>query len=471
MPTKAIHSFPSGFLWGTASAAHQNEGDNDNDWSRWERQPGHVWNDLPSGTACEWWAGRYEEDFDRAAAMHNNSLRFSVEWSRIEPRPGQFDEAAIDRYREMLRALRERGLTPMVTLHHFTNPLWFADQGEWRHPDAPALFARYVEYTVARLKGYCSLWCTINEPMVYATQGYSFGSWPPGTQSRAGVTQVAIQLVKAHARAYHAIKALQPESQVGYATHHLGLEPAAPRWLNRQAARLVDHFFNQMFLLALRDGVLSPGGRAIPIPEAKGTLDWIGLQYYQVFKVGFTPFSPASFFLRQSIPTEGLIGPPPWGGVRPEAIFDHLKWLDKTLNHLPIYITECGVPDPDDKLRPEYLIKTVRAVWKAVNFNFPIKGLFFWTLVDNFEWDKGYNPAFNFGLYHLDRATQIRTPRKSAELFAAISKHNGLSSEMVEKYAPHLLETYFPGEQGADHVTLSAPPPYVLSDSKRSTKG
>lgn len=468
MPGRGFFQFPRGFLWGTATAAHQNEGDNQNDWSRWERQPGHAWHDQPSGRACEWWAGRYEEDFDRAAAMNNNSLRLSVEWSRIEPTPGNYDSAAIDRYRTMLLALRARGMTPMVTLHHFTNPLWVADSGEWRNPEIVGQFARYATYVVDALKDLCTLWCTINEPMVYATQGYSFGSWPPGTKSRVGVTEVAITMIKAHAAAYHAIKAVQPDAQVGFATHHLGLEPAAPAWFNRGAARLVENYFNRAFILALRDGVVNMGGsRPVNIPQAKGTLDWIGLQYYQVFKVRFDPLSPASFFLKQSIPTDRPVGPKPWGGIAPDAIFDHIRWLDKTLNHTPIYITECGVPDHDDAIRPDYLVRTTRAVWRAVNFNFPVRGLYVWTLVDNFEWDKGYDPAFNFGLYQTNFETQERTPRRSAELYARICKENGLSSETVERFTPGLMETIFPGDPGADQVKLRPPQPVA---DKRATK-
>jgi beta-glucosidase len=469
MPASGIFQFPRGFLWGTATAAHQNEGDNNNDWARWERQPGHAWHDIPSGRAVEWWVGRYAEDFDRAVAMNNNALRLSVEWSRIEPEKGRFDDAAIDRYREMLQALRERNLTPMVTLHHFTNPLWVADAGEWRNPEIAQLFSRYARYVVEKLKDLCKLWCTINEPMVYATQGYSFGSWPPGLQSRAGVTEVAVNMIRAHAAAYHAIKGVQPDSQVGYASHHVGLEPTAPRWLNRYAAQLVDNYFNKAFALALQDGVVRMAGKPISVPQARGTLDWFGLQYYQVFKVGFSPFAPASFFLRQTIPKDRLVGPPPWGGIYPEGIFEHLKWFDKALRHTPMYITECGVPDPDDTIRPEYLIKTIRAVWRAVNFNFPVRGLFFWTLTDNFEWDKGYNPAFNFGLYKTNFETQERTPRQSAELFTAICKDNGLSSTTVEKYAPQLLEQLFPGAPGAAQVTLK-PPVGVSEKEKRATK-
>jgi len=134
--------FPAGFRWGTATSAHQVEGDNvRNDWWAWEQQPGRILNGDRSGSACRWWT-RAEEDFDRAAALGQNAHRLSIEWSRIQPEPGRWDEAALERYREMLRGLRLRGIEPMVTLLHFTVPLWFAERGGWTRDDAPASVAR-----------------------------------------------------------------------------------------------------------------------------------------------------------------------------------------------------------------------------------------------------------------------------------------------------------------------------------------
>ena len=457
MIDSTLHQFPPGFLWGTATAAHHVEGGQRNDWSRWEAVPGHIHRDQKAGDACQWWEGRYAEDFDRAAELHNNALRLSIEWSRIEPDAGRFDAAALDQYRTMLKALHARGLKPMVTLHHFTNPLWFADSGGWANPAAVGYFGRYVRYAVERLRDLCDLWCTLNEPLVYATQGYSFGVWPPGMRDRAALASVIVNLARAHAAAYHAIKEVQPAAQVGFTTHVIGLSPAPPALLNRAAVSVVDRSFNRAFPLALRNGVLRlPGSRAVQIPEARGTLDWIGLQYYQWFEVGFDLRAPQSFFLNQRPPRAGLVGPAPWGGIRPEAIFDQIKWLDRALNHTPIYITECGVPDPTDALRQEYLVQTVRAVWRAANFNFPVRGLFVWSLVDNFEWDKGYDPRFSFGLYAVDFKTQVRTARRSASLYAEISEQNGLSAAMVARYTPHLSETLFPGKSKQQIVRSSS---------------
>src|SRR5512137_2818760 len=177
MPSATFH-FPRGFLWGTATAAHQVEGNNtNNNWWKWE-QDGHTQD--KSGLACDWWGGRWKEDFDRAAEAGQNAHRLSVEWSRIQPAPDRWDEDALERYRAMLQGLRDRGMTAMVTLHHFTDPLWLAEKGGWENSLVVPLFLKFVRKTVEALKEYCSLWCTINEPNVYVGLGYVTGSMPPG---------------------------------------------------------------------------------------------------------------------------------------------------------------------------------------------------------------------------------------------------------------------------------------------------
>ena len=200
----ATHYFPKNFKWGSATAAHQVEGDNtNNQWWQWEQQAGRIQNNDKSGPACDWWRNA-EADFDRMADMGLNAHRLSVEWSRIEPSEGRFDNAALDRYRAMLLALRKRGIEPMVTLHHFTNPLWFEQRGGWTQRDASVrLFARYVERVAKALGELCDLWCTINEPNVYALLGWVQGAHPPG---RTGDFDTAFEVLRnlllAHAAAY-----------------------------------------------------------------------------------------------------------------------------------------------------------------------------------------------------------------------------------------------------------------------------
>ncbi len=207
--------FPPGFLWGTASSSHQHEGQNtNNQWWAWEQQPGRIWHGDVSGDACGWW-NELEPDLDRAAGLGLNAHRLSLEWSRIEPRDGVFDESAIRRYREMLEALRRRRLTPMVTLHHFTNPLWLEARGAWLDPRTPERFARYVAYAVGKLGDLCQLWCTGNEPTVYAGMGYLEGLWPPGATSLLLTRKILEALLRGHAAAATAIHQAGPAHRVG----------------------------------------------------------------------------------------------------------------------------------------------------------------------------------------------------------------------------------------------------------------
>jgi len=445
--------FPAGFLWGAATAAHQVEGNNtNNNWHAWE-EAGRVFRQQRSGLACDWWGGRYVEDFDRAAALGHNAHRFSIEWSRIEPERARFDGAAMDHYVRMVAALRERGMEPLITLHHFSNPLWIENDGGWTNPETIRRFERFVRTVVEELAPGVRLWCTINEPMIYATQGYLFGHFPPGRRSLRETYTVAENLLRAHARAYNAIKEIDPAAQVGLAKHQISLKPGFPALVNRRARRIVWDFFNAAFVDALQTGTLALPRRTAEVPEAAGTFDWIGLNYYYRFLIRFHLLYPQRLFLHQSRPRDGIHGPESVGEIWPEGLFEHIKWLgDRTGK--PIYITESGLPDPDDAIRPLFLVRALRSVWQAINFNYPVKGYFFWTLVDNFEWSEGYDPRFRFGLFGCDPETQARTRRPSADLYGEICAANALTADMVRRYVPDHAEELFPGVDVLPEVTL-----------------
>ena len=175
--------FPSGFLWGVSTAAHQCEGGNrNNQWFSWEAA-GRTRSGDRSGLACDWWHNA-ERDFDIARELNLNALRLSVEWSRIEPRPGEWDETALQRYRQMLNGLHERGLRPFVCLHHFTNPLWFENTGAFLRSESVDRFERFARKVVESLGDLCSDWVTFNEPNVYSVLGYQLGEFPPGRKGR-----------------------------------------------------------------------------------------------------------------------------------------------------------------------------------------------------------------------------------------------------------------------------------------------
>jgi beta-glucosidase len=440
--TSASFHFPKGFLWGTATAAHQVEGGNtNNNWYKWE-QEGHSAH--KSGLACDWWGGRWKEDFDRAAETGQNAHRLSVEWSRIQPAPDRWDEEALDHYRHMLRGLRERGMTPMVTLHHFTDPLWLAELGGWETEAVVPLFEKFVRKVVEALKEYCSLWCTINEPNVYAVGGYLSDTFPPGKKNLRLAMSVLANMARGHAAAYRAIHALQPEARVGYAWHYRPMVPARP-WspLDRLVRNIQYNGLNITFPSAVSTGVMrTPIGRT-RIPEAKGTQDFLGINYYSVDTVAFDLRKPDELFGRRFYPKDADLSDSGFNANTPEGLFDTLKWAVHLYPDLPLIVTENGIECADDHIRPRYLAQHIHQMWRGVNFNWPIKGYFHWSLVDNFEWERGWTQRF--GLWGLDVETQARIRRPSVDLYAAICKENGLTSGMVEKYCPEVYGKLFPG--------------------------
>jgi beta-glucosidase len=441
MPTATFH-FPKGFLWGTATASHQVEGGNtNNNWYSWE-QTGHTAH--KSGKASDWWSGRWKEDFDRAAEAGQNTHRLSVEWSRIQPTPDLWDDEALDQYRTMLRGLCDRNIMPMVTLHHFTDPLWLGEMGGWETDAIIPLFENFTHKVVNALKEYCSLWCTINEPNVYALEGYVRANFPPGKTDFKKSVLVQANMVRAHAAAYRIIHEIQPEARVGYALHFRPQEPAHP-WspLDRLMSKIKFEGINMAFPSAISSGVLrSPLGKIL-IPEAKGTQDYFGLNYYSVDTVAFDLRKRSELFSRSFYPEGSDLADAGMNSNTPEGLFGSLKWVVKTYPSLPILVTENGIEDSTDRIRPRYLAQHVHAMWRAVNFNWPVRGYFHWSLVDNFEWERGWTQRF--GLWGIDIETQQRYKRPSADLYSAICKENGLSSDMVNQFCPEVFSKLFPG--------------------------
>ncbi|HPS42602.1 MAG TPA: family 1 glycosylhydrolase [Anaerolineaceae bacterium] len=439
---EATYLFPRGFLWGTATAAHQVEGGNtNNNWSCWEETPGKIIHGQRSGEACGWWSGRWQEDFQRAKDSGQNAHRLSIEWSRIQPTADTWDDAALDKYADMLRWLVNHDMTPMVTLHHFTDPLWLADRGGWENPETPALFAAFVRHVLPALKDYTNLWVTLNEPNVYVMNGWVSGEFPPGKQNLGLAINVMTNLIRGHVAAYKVIHELQPEAQVGIATNYRSLAPAHP-WslLDKLPVRLSDQVFNRAFNDALKTSKLNLVFKKVNIPEAAGTQDFIGLNYYTRDMVAFDLFKPGQMFGRRFYPKDAQLSSTGFIANVPRGMWDGLKWAHSY--HLPIIITENGVEDNDDTLRPRYTLEHIHQVWRATNFNWRVKGYFHWSLVDNFEWERGWTQRF--GLWGLDVETGARIRRKSVDVYESICKENGISSKMVAEYAPECFDELFP---------------------------
>jgi beta-glucosidase len=438
--TKATFYFPKNFRWGTTTAAHQVEGGNTfNDWWRWE-QEGHIKDGSSSEVACDWWQNA-EADLDRMAALGQNAHRLSVEWSRVEPHEGQWDGAAIDRYRELLTGLRDRGIEPMVTLHHFSTPQWFTDQGGWENADlALSRFPRYAEKVAGALGDLADLWCTFNEPNNHVLMGWLWGQWPPGRSDFGLAMEVMHTLLKCHAATYHLIHELSPTSRVGLASHFVIFDPADPdSWLDRQAAGWQDTMFNQATLSALSRGRLPWRTRRPFIHGVKGTFDWIGMNYYYRRRVAFDSRRGNALFGRMVVPEGGEEPIEGMGEVYAKGIVRLAKRLS-TLGR-PIYVTENGVHDLTDARRPRFLLTHLHQMWRAIQFNLPIRGYYHRTLVDSFEWDYGY--SLRFGLIKMDPQTGQRTIRRSGELYADVCRANALDDEIMARYDPELADQIF----------------------------
>jgi beta-glucosidase len=437
----ATFHFPRGFLWGTATAAYQVEGNNPNsNWYAWEQQSGRIVDGHRSGNACDWWNGRWREDFQRAVEGNQNAHRMSIEWSRIQPSPDRWDEAALDRYVEMVRKLLELNMTPLITLHHYSDPQWFVDQGGWESKASASLFEKYVRKVVQALKDYVRLWCTFNEPNGYVTEGFLIGVFPPGKKDFSLGYKVMVNLVRAHAAAYHAIHQFQPEARVGMAHYYRSLQPAR-HWspLDKLATSLL-FSINDIFPYAANHGTVKFLGRRKRVPEAKATQDFLGIDYYTRDYVSFDLFKPGELFGKRTFRQGADLSTTKFLANEPLGMYEALKWGLKY--NLPIIVTENGFDDSDDHIRPRYMVEHIHQMWRAVNFNWPIKGYFHWTLVDNFEWERGWTQRF--GLWELDVDTQARHKRPSADLYAEICRENGISDEMVRRYAPAVLPLIFP---------------------------
>lgn len=448
-------SAPTDFAWGAATSAHQIEGGNEhNDWWAWE-QEGRIEGGVRSGLATDHW-NRWEEDLQHAKDLGLNSYRFSIEWSRIEPKEGQIDFDAIQRYRQILEGCARHGLKPMVTLHHFTSPLWFARQGGFSAPAAPVLFAKFVQIVVRELGAQIPLWCTFNEPMVLVVGTYLAGFMPPGTHNPAGASRALHGLLRSHALAYDIIHREMPTRAgpwkdsgllVGIAHNLLDFAPDR-RWhpLEWGFTRVLRNFYNHSWLRAIvgkKPRFSVPGiiPKVAEVPEALGraTADFIGINYYTRAYVQWTrqhtmqgPGSKLPIHVAFARPKEP-VSDVDWS-IHPNGLAKIIR--EVTRYGLPIYITENGIADREDKLRGEYIFIHLRAIAREISNGAPIHGYYYWSLLDNFEWIKGYGPRF--GLYEVDYKTLARTARPSAHLFKKIvESHCSREAPSVGYFGAH----------------------------------
>ncbi len=411
--------FPKNFYWGSATSAHQVEGNNHNDWSIWEienaerlakeaeKKFGHLqnWAEIKeeaqnpqnyiSGRACNHY-NRYEEDFDIAKSLRHNAHRFSIEWSRIEPEEGKFNEKEIEHYKKVIKALRSRGLEPFVTLWHWPIPIWLKNKGGWQSRKITDYFERYVEKIVFALKDDVKFWITLNEPEIFSSMSYLKGVWPPQKENPISYFLAIRNLIKAHRKAYQIIKKIQPDAQIGIAKNNIYFEEAG-KGVDFILKKIIDWWWNFYFL-----------------NKIKNHQDFIGLNHYFHNRIKNFKFNQNE---NKKISNMG------WE-LYPEGIYYVLKDLKKY--NKPIYITENGLADAKDENREWFIKESLENIHKAIQDGIDVRGYFYWSLLDNFEWDKGFWPRF--GLVEIDYETMERKIRKSALEYAKIIKDSAISN-------------------------------------------
>jgi beta-glucosidase len=391
-PSHPEISFPAGFRWGTATAAHQIEGGNwNNDWWQWEHTPGSGTTE-PSGDACNSWT-RWLDDVELVAELGLDNYRFSIEWSRIEPEEGEWSNAAIGHYRRIGEALLERGIDPVITFHHFTTPRWVADDGAWNGAKTADRFASFCERAAAQLAPVLRRACTINEPNIVSTVGYLAGMFPPGVRDIEARRLANATLVDAHRKAVDAIRQSAPDVPVGLtlAMDDLQAAPGGEAKLERIRYRMQDEFL-----------------------EATEGDDFVGVQTYS----------------RQLIGPDGQL--PATGEVTimgyefyPESLEGTLRraW-EVTGGRTPLLVTENGLATDNDDDRIRYVAAALAGVGRCLDDGIDVRGYTYWSLLDNFEWAYGYGPRF--GLVDVDRATFERTIKPSARWLGEVARANRL---------------------------------------------
>ncbi|MFE2105850.1 glycoside hydrolase family 1 protein [Kitasatospora sp. NPDC059463] len=407
MTSSPITPLPEGFLWGASTSAHQTEGGNTNsDWWPMERSAGaggHL--QERSGDACDSYH-RWREDMDLLAGLGFTDYRFSIEWARIEPEPGVFSRAALAHYRRMVEGARERGLRPMVTLHHFTSPRWFADRGGWSAPDSGELFARYAEAAAPVYADGVDHVCTVNEPNMIAVMAPLLDlmlgrvsaaelAIPPAGLPMPGA-QVTEALVRAHRLAVEAVKSRAPHVRTGWSVASQ-VSHALPGVEGAEEARAA--------YLRPREDVF--------LEAARGD-DWLGVQSYTRTLIGADGPLPVPEDAERTI--KG------WE-FYPAALGDALRHTAATAPGVPLIVTENGIATADDTRRVAYTAGALEGMAAAMADGVDVRGYFHWSALDNYEWGS-FAPTF--GLIAVDRETFVRTPKPSAAWLGAAGRNRVL---------------------------------------------
>lgn len=424
---------PDTLLLGAATAATQIEGgDTNNNWYDWALLPGRIADGTSPFRADDHY-NRVDEDIELMKRLRLQTYRFGLEWSRIEPEQGRFNEKAVEHYRSELQKLKAAGIKPLVTLHHFTNPRWFEHIGAFENPDSPRIFLNFVRYTVEKLCDSADEWITINEPNVYAVNGYFFGIWPPGKKNDIKtMSAVYTNMAACHIASYREIHRIRQEAgfepdttRVGFANH---LRIFTPRCRFNPLHRISAAFMESAFQTALTEAAMT-GKTSWPVKRLPASVDAVALG-----RGRFYDFIGINYYSRDAVSTGK-------NGVFENALHNDLGWeiypeglrlLCERMYRLykaPIYITENGTCDEADSFRSRFIYDHLKILCGS---DLPVERYYHWSLMDNFEWAEG--ERIRFGLIAVDYETQKRTVRKSGEFYAQIIQNRGVTEDMYKAF-------------------------------------
>lgn len=398
------------FLWGVATSAFQLEGSPHADWSSWDdvlcTSP-----DITNHYNC------YQDDLSLLNELGVNSYRFSVEWSRIQPRENKWDDSALEHYNDIVTILIDNNITPMVTIHHFTHPLWFIKKYPWHEDTSIDVFMCFVEKVVKKLDK-VKYWITFNEPYVLLLGGYIEGCMPPGIRDLRTAIKALRNILICHSKSYDLIHSHIKDANVSVAHNMAAFEP----WhrynpMDKLLSNLAKRFYNNSLIDAFKTGILKvrfPFSREItqevPIKEK---MDFFGLNYYTRVHLRFNPFKRMCIELRhRDIDGFGLtdLG---WE-IHPKGLERVIKTASKL--NVPIIITENGIATKSSQKKITYMKRHIDVVERCIRKGYDIKGYFYWSLIDNYEWLQGLDARF--GLYTVDFKTLKRQPTSAAKYYS-----------------------------------------------------
>jgi len=407
-------------IWGTAVSHYQVEGDDLCDWNEWERA-GRTRGGA-CGRAVDSWT-RYEEDADLARDAGSNAFRFSISWSRVEPKPGRFDDAALERYRRLVNHLNSIGVEPIVTLFHYTHPLWFHDRTPWTSTKSIDAFSQFTRRVVDTLGDSVRVWMPLNEPLVFLLAAFYDGQIPPGIANGRILAKVLDHLLAAHCASAAVIREAVPDAAIGIAHNMMAFAPERPdsfldRLLTRVAHRCYNRGVVEAFACGRWDFLLPPTTRVRGRrDDLVRSLDFFGVNFYSRLHLRCPGKERFVGEFRYADRTGRGLTDNGWE-IAPHEL-EHLLSEASAIG-LPLLVSENGIADAEDRLRAAFLTDHTAAIERAEARGIPIAGYLYWSLLDNYEWLDGFGPKF--GLYEVDRLTMSRRPRRSVSTFRELGR-------------------------------------------------